>query len=77
VARTGQVFGYGLLITTIDQPRRRRAGSGSWGGIFNTRFWVDPAAGVTGLLFSNCLPHVEAGPADTLLALERMLYASL
>jgi methyl acetate hydrolase len=38
-------WGLGFLITADRVPGKRSAGSLSWGGINNTYFWVDPAAG--------------------------------
>ena len=73
----GSTFGHGLLLTTDDQPRRRRAGTGSWAGVFNTHFWIDPRAGVTGAFYSNCSPFLDPAAAAAFVAFERMLYASL
>jgi CubicO group peptidase (beta-lactamase class C family) len=73
----GYTWGHGLLVNTYDEPRRRRAGTGAWAGLFNSHFWVDRAAGVTGAIYSNCLPFLEPGAAATYLAFERMVYASL
>jgi methyl acetate hydrolase len=70
-------FGHGLLVTSADQPRRRRAGTGSWAGAFNTHFWIDPRTGVTGAFYANCLPFLDPAAAGAYLAFERMLYASL
>jgi CubicO group peptidase (beta-lactamase class C family) len=49
----GYKWGHGLLINTEDEPGRRRAGSGAWMGLFNTSFWVDPAAGVAGAVYTQ------------------------
>jgi hypothetical protein len=37
----GWKWGYGLLLNATDVPGGRRAGSGSWAGLFNTHFWID------------------------------------
>jgi methyl acetate hydrolase len=73
----GYTWGHGLLVNTRDEPRRRRAGTGAWAGMFNSHFWVDRAAGVTGAIYSNCLPFLDPGAAATYLAYERMVYAGL
>jgi CubicO group peptidase (beta-lactamase class C family) len=73
----GYTWGHGLLINTHDEPRRRRAGTGAWAGLFNSHFWIDRATGVTGAIYSNCLPFLDPGAAATYLAFERMLYAGL
>lgn len=36
----------GLALTTKDSPNGRRAGSGFWGGLAKTRYWIDPTTGV-------------------------------
>ena len=43
----GLKWGFGLLLNPAPFPGMRAAGSGSWSGLFNTHFWVDPASGVT------------------------------
>jgi methyl acetate hydrolase len=72
----GYTFGYGLLINTEDQPGRRRAGSGSWMGLCNTYFWVDPAAGLTGALYTQVLPFLEPAAVRVFTDFETALYAS-
>jgi CubicO group peptidase (beta-lactamase class C family) len=71
----GMKWGLGLLLNTEDQPGRRRAGSGAWAGIFNTYFWVDPAAGITGAFYSQCLPFVDPPVTRMYEDFERALYA--
>ena len=60
-AGPGYKWGYGLLLNTTDIPGMRRAYSGAWAGLFNSHFWVDPAAGVCGSIYSNFLPF---GPPE-------------
>ncbi|MGZ4177626.1 MAG: serine hydrolase domain-containing protein [Solirubrobacteraceae bacterium] len=73
----GYKFGHGLLINTEDQPGRRRAGSGAWMGLFNTSFWVDPAAGVAGAVYTQVRPFLEPDAARVCADFETALYASL
>ena len=54
----GYKWGWGLLLNTQDVPGHRRAGSGAWAGLLNTHFWIDPAAGVTGAIYTQFLPFV-------------------
>jgi CubicO group peptidase (beta-lactamase class C family) len=70
-------WGLGMLVTAADRPGARAAGSGSWTGVFNTHFWVDPANGVAGAMYSQFLPFAEPSAARTYLEFERRLYASL
>ena len=73
----GYAFGHGLLINTTDQPGRRRAGSGAWMGLFNTYFWVDPAAGLTGAVYTQVLPFLEPDAVRVFEDFEAALYPSL
>ena len=73
----GLKWGLGLLLNETRQPGMRAAGSGAWAGLFNTHFWVDPATGVTGAIYSQLLPFGDP-PAFQLYAnFEQALYASL
>jgi CubicO group peptidase (beta-lactamase class C family) len=68
-------WGWGLLINTEDQPGARRAGSGAWAGLANTHFWVDPASGVTGSIYSQYLPFVTPGYLQMYAEFEKGVYA--
>ena len=69
-------WGWGLLLNTRAQPGMRAAGSGGWAGMFNTYFWVDPAAGLTGALYTQSRPFVAPEALRTYADFERALYAS-
>ncbi|MBV9414842.1 MAG: beta-lactamase family protein [Solirubrobacterales bacterium] len=70
-------FGYGLLLNTVDFPGARRAWSGGWGGAFNTQFWVDRAAGITGAIYNQLLPFAAEPAMRLYQEFEAALYASL
>jgi methyl acetate hydrolase len=72
----GLKWGFGLLLNPVQLPGMRAAGSGSWSGLFNTHFWVDPASGLTGAIYSQTLPFVEAPAAQLYVDFEAALYAS-
>jgi CubicO group peptidase (beta-lactamase class C family) len=36
-----------------------RPPEGSWGGLFNTYYWLDPARKVTGLIMTQVLPFAD------------------
>ena len=67
---------YVFAWETEAQPGRRAAGSGSWAGIFNTHFWVDPRTGITGALHTQCLPFVAPEVMRVYADVERAVYAS-
>lgn len=73
----GWGFGLGLALNKGDLPGMRRARSGSWGGIFNTAFWVDRTTGVTGAIFSQCLPGARAEFRNLGVGFELAVYSAL
>lgn len=73
----GYKWGYGLLLNTADVPGMRRAGSGAWAGMMNTHFWVDRTTGITGAIYSQCLPFVPEEALAVYRAFESALYAKL
>jgi CubicO group peptidase (beta-lactamase class C family) len=73
----GLKWGFGLLLNLAPVPGMRAAGSGSWSGLFNTHFWVDPASGVTGAIYSQTLPFLDAPALQLYADFEQALYASL
>jgi methyl acetate hydrolase len=70
-------WGLGLLLNETQQPGMRAPGSGSWAGLFNTHFWVDPKTRVTGSIFSQVLPFADPGAFQMYADFEAALYASL
>ncbi|MBM7808339.1 CubicO group peptidase (beta-lactamase class C family) [Geodermatophilus bullaregiensis] len=77
-AGPGHTWGYGLLLNTEDQPGRRRAGTGSWAGLFNTHFFVDRTTGVCASIYTNSLPFIEQDGAWRVYGeFEEALYAAL
>ena len=46
-------------------------------GLFNTFFWVDPAAGVTGAIYTQALPFLIPEALRLARDFETALYASL
>jgi methyl acetate hydrolase len=72
----GLKWGLGLLINPVDVPGMRAAGSGAWAGLFNSHFWVDPASGITGAIYSQVLPFADPPAFQMYADFERALYAS-
>jgi methyl acetate hydrolase len=52
-------WGLGFLITVDDVKGKRSAGSLSWGGIYNTYFWIDRARGLGGVILTQFLPFAD------------------
>jgi len=73
----GWKWGLGLLLNTVDQPGRRKAGTGAWAGLLNTHYFVDRTTGICASIYTNSLPFVENEAWQTYVDFETALYASL
>lgn len=69
-----QKWGLGFLINTEAGPAGRSAGSLAWCGLVNTYFWLDPAAGIAGVILTQSLPFADPKALALLAALERGVY---
>jgi methyl acetate hydrolase len=49
----------GHMLNVQAGPNGRSAGTVSWGGIFNTYYWIDPSKKVTGLIMTQILPFAD------------------
>jgi methyl acetate hydrolase len=47
------------MLNLEEGPNGRSAGTVSWGGLFNTYYWLDPARNVTGLIMTQVLPFAD------------------
>ena len=71
-------FGFGFQLETAPVvPGMRSAGSGSWGGIFNTHFWIDPQKGVASAVLMQVQPYYDEACLNVLRGFERRLYQQL
>ena len=52
-------WGLAYMLNVQAGPNGRSAGTVSWGGIFNTYYWLDPAKRVTGLIMTQILPFAD------------------
>jgi methyl acetate hydrolase len=60
----GWKWGLGLLVNEDAGPHGRSAGSGGWGGGWNTFYWVDRARGLTAAMYTQTAPFYEPGIID-------------
>ncbi len=67
-------FGLGFLLTTSHVAGKRSAGSLSWGGIYNTYFWIDPARGIAGVVMMQFLPFADTKALAICDTFERGVY---
>src|SRR5438874_10339128 len=52
-------WGLAYMLNLDAGPNGRSAGTVSWGGLFNTYYWLDPARKVTGLIMTQILPFAD------------------
>jgi methyl acetate hydrolase len=64
----------GHMLNMEPGPNGRRAGTVSWGGIFNTYYWLDASARVTGLIMTQILPFADTRALALYGAFERAVY---
>jgi methyl acetate hydrolase len=71
-------FGFGFQIEVAragrPEPGLRAPGSGSWGGINNTHFWIDPRTGIAAAVLMQVLPYYDEAAMDVLRSVERLVY---
>lgn len=70
-------WGLSFDINTQPGPHGRNPGSLCWAGLFNTYFWIDPRAGVTGTIMTQILPFVDDAVMDLYAELESGVYGAL
>jgi CubicO group peptidase (beta-lactamase class C family) len=67
-------WGLGGMINLQQGPNGRSAGTLSWGGIYNSYFWIDPARRLTGVIMTQILPFGDARALALYGAFERRVY---
>ncbi len=67
-------WGLGFLVTTNHSAGKRSAGSLSWGGLYNTYFWIDPVAGIAGVVMMQFLPFADTRALAIYDTFERGVY---
>ncbi len=72
----GDAFGYGFGVLTEKERNAAgaRTGTYSWGGAFNTFFWVDPQRELIGLLMTQICPYDHLKLREEF---QRLTYAAL
>ena len=68
-------WGLGFLINPDPVEGGRSAGSLTWAGIFNSFYWIDPAAGIAGVFIAQLSPFGDPGALEAFRELERIAYA--
>jgi len=69
-------FGFGFQIEGRPAASGlRSAGSLSWGGIFNTHFWIDPRRSIAAVVLMQVLPYYDPRALAVLRGVEREVYS--
>jgi len=58
-------------------PGGRNANSLAWAGLGNTYFWIDPTAGIAGVILMQLLPFADPKALALLDAFEKAVYAAI
>ncbi|HEY1301303.1 MAG TPA: serine hydrolase domain-containing protein [Stellaceae bacterium] len=70
-------WGLAYMINGDPGPNGRSAKSLSWGGIFNSYYWIDPAKRVAGVILTQILPFADPQALALYAAFERAVYARM
>jgi methyl acetate hydrolase len=70
-------WGLAYMLNVQAGPNGRSAGTVSWGGIFNTYYWLDPAKRLTGLIMTQILPFADPRALKLYGQFERGVYEAL
>jgi len=64
----------GLMLNPEGSLKGRSPGSGSWAGLGNLYYWLDPKAGKLGLFITEIVPFMDAQALHLFDELERAVY---
>jgi len=70
-------WGFGHMINMQAVSGGRSAGSLSWGGLFNTYYWIDPNRRVAAVFMTQVLPFADHGALRAYQQFERGIYHAL
>ncbi len=68
-------WGLAYMLNLEPGPHGRSANSGSWAGIFNSYYWLDPAHRVAGVIMAQMLPFADPAMLRLYGRFERGIYA--
>jgi methyl acetate hydrolase len=74
---TTRKWGLGHLINMEAVPNGRSAGSLTWGGLFNTYYWIDPTTLVAGVFMTQVLPFADVRALRIYRQFERGIYLAM
>lgn len=68
-------WGLAFMRNDAPGPAGRSAGSHAWAGLSNCYYWLDPEAGVAGVLMAQVLPFADPRVLEVLGQFETAVYA--
>ena len=70
-------WGLGFQLAAERAPNRRAPGSGTWAGIFNTHFFIDPKTEVGVIVMMQTLPFYDEASMKVYAGVEETVYKNL
>ena len=70
-------WGLGFQLARSKQPNMRTPGSGTWAGIFNTHFFIDPIKEIGVVVMMQTLPFYDEASMKVYAGVEEAVYRSL
>ena len=70
-------WGLGFQLAAERLPNRRSPGSGTWAGIFNTHFFIDPARELAVVVMMQTLPFYDEASMRVYVGVEEAVYGNL
>jgi CubicO group peptidase (beta-lactamase class C family) len=70
-------WGLGFQLAAEKQPNRRTRGSGTWAGIFNTHFFIDPSKEIGVVVMMQTLPFYDEASMKVYAGVEEAVYRNL
>ncbi len=70
-------WGLGHMLTMQAVAGGRSAGSMTWGGLYNTYYWIDPVRRLAAVFMTQVMPFADARALRLYHAYERGLYAQM
>jgi methyl acetate hydrolase len=70
-------WGLGFQLAADRRPNRRSPGSGTWAGIFNTHFFIDPSKAIGVVVMMQTLPFYDDSSMKVYADVEEAVYRNL
>ncbi len=70
-------WGFGFQLAAERLPDRRSPGSGTWAGIFNTFFFIDPSREIGVVVMMQTLPFYDEASMKVYSGVEEIVYRNL